>query len=210
MSTGRYYFIPQYDHFKQCRANKEYNESLIAEYLAQDPRTLFGIKEYANIDSIQYYRRIGDIGYTTEVSGGGGGGGGVNVDGAVAGGLLFGPTGAIIGGQVGTEIKIDAIQSRTVKHDDRKTLLRLKDEDGSYEELTLPVKYYDALLKLLPEKDYEQVMESHKRDAQATSYTEENPLMDVARQIRDFKELLDIGAITVEEFEKKKKQLLDT
>lgn len=66
-----------------------------------------------NLSDIKFYRVEGAVHYTTEVSGGG-----VNMQGAMAGYVLAGGAAAIIGSQVGTEIK-----SSTTQHDERRLLL---------------------------------------------------------------------------------------
>lgn len=66
-----------------------------------------------NLSDIKFYRVEGAVHYTTEVSGGG-----VNMQGALAGYVLAGGAAAIIGSQVGTEIK-----SSTTQHDERRLLL---------------------------------------------------------------------------------------
>ena len=53
-----------------------------------------------------------------------------------------------------------------------------------------------------------QLVEDKIRSAQVTKNSTAQGVKSSAEQIREFKELLDIGAITQEEFEKKKIQLL--
>lgn len=99
------------------------------------------------LKDIKMYRIEGNVHYTSDVSGGG-----ANLGGAVAGGLLFGGAGAVVGSKVGTNI-----QTETVKTDDRKIALyylehnALKVEkidcDGDIDD-TLEV-----LRKLIPQKD---------------------------------------------------------
>ena len=99
------------------------------------------------LENIKMYRVEGNVHYTSDVSGGG-----ANLGGAVAGGLLFGGAGAVVGSKVGTNI-----HTETVKTDDRKLVLyylennALKAEkidcDGDIDD-TLEV-----LRKLMPQKD---------------------------------------------------------
>jgi len=54
-----------------------------------------------------------------------------------------------------------------------------------------------------------QLVEGKIRDAQLGKTSPTKNVKSAAEQIREFKELLDMGAITNEEFEKKKAQLLE-
>ena len=53
-----------------------------------------------------------------------------------------------------------------------------------------------------------QLVEGKIRETQAGKTSSTQPLKSAAEQIREFKELLDMGAITQEEFDQKKSQLL--
>ncbi len=53
-----------------------------------------------------------------------------------------------------------------------------------------------------------QLVEGKNRETQAGKTSSTQPLKSAAEQIREFKELLDMGAITQEEFDQKKSQLL--
>lgn len=64
-------------------------------------------------ENIKFYTVQGDKQYITNLSGGG-----VNMQAAITGGLLFGSTGAIIGSNIGTELR-----TTTETKDDRKILL---------------------------------------------------------------------------------------
>lgn len=61
---------------------------------------------------------------------------------------------------------------------------------------------YSILTKLIPEKEYEVVVQSGKA-ASTTSDTK-----SAADEVREYKKLLDEGIISTEEFEKKKNELL--
>lgn len=152
-------------------------------------------------DKIIFFQEKGDIQYSTSVTGGGGSGGGVNASGAFIGGLLFGDVGAILGSRAGTELHINPIQSQTQEHDNRYVVLRYKGTSGNIIEEKFAYHYYDKVfMKLIPEKEYSHVNIQREQKPQNT----EEPLM----KIKQLKELLDMGAITQEEFDAKKKQFL--
>lgn len=166
------------------------------------------------LNSIEYYNEVGNLQYTSEVQGGGGGG--ANVYGAIKGGLLFGAAGAIVGSQVGTESK--PISTTVRKHDNRSVRFVYKDSMGVHD-VVLPHEDLDALLTLIPDKKYDTVMLKNQEDIQANQ-TVGKPLVeskeevkstinsDVVEQLKQLKELLDIGILTQEEFNRKKNELL--
>ncbi len=100
------------------------------------------IKDVYPIKQIAFFREVGNVQYTTSVSGGG-----VNLAGAVVGGMVAGAAGAVIGSR-------QAVTSSTETHDDRKVVLKLN--DGT--EMVYNYKYYDYFIKLIPEKEYSFVM----------------------------------------------------
>lgn len=99
-----------------------------------------------NLSDIKLYRIEGGIHYTSDVSGGG-----VNMEGALAGALLAGGAAAIIGSQIGTEIK-----TTTTQHDKRRLML-YHVENGiikvEYIECNNIDRTLEALRKLIPQKE---------------------------------------------------------
>lgn len=140
------------------------------------------------IDSIQYFAREGQVTSETQISGGGSSS---NLTGAVIGGLIAGPAGAIIGGQN----KMAPIQSTTVRHDDRKTVLVYNKG-----RLEFAWQDYEAFMKLIPEKELSVVQ-------LATAQAKQKE-RSVADQLRELKSLHDEGLLTDEEFEEKRQQLV--
>ena len=110
------------------------------------------------VSDILYFCHDGEINYNTVVEGGGGFGGGVNTSGALLGGLLFGGIGALIGSQIGTEVKIEPVRSSIQKTDTRKTLLVKRSgnslcvEEFAYDD-------YNAFVQLLPHKERKYVLD---------------------------------------------------
>lgn len=126
---------------------------------------------------------------------------------AIAGGIAFGGVGAIVGGVVGHKAKeycealkvaisLNDVITPVVNIDfiDKKTLLT----DKRY------ITVLDQARKLISELQVS-VNKVHDNDDIAVS---SSPSVSAADEIKKFKELLDIGAITEEEYEEKKKQLL--
>ena len=158
------------------------------------------------LDKIKHFKMVGSIGYSSEVHGGGGSGGGVNMGGAVAGGLLFGGVGAIIGSQLGTETRIDAIKTKVTEHDNRKVEFFYEDESGTTVSLMFGPSAYDCLMKLIPEKAFDAVVSNAPQSEEVAQPTA--PASTSLSQLKELKELLDMGIISQEEFDAKKKQIL--
>jgi len=158
--------------------------------------------KHISLSNIQYFKVEGSEQYISEVSGGG-----VNLRGAVAGGLLGGGAAAVIGSQLGTETK-----TKVVKKDDRKVVIvyskndKLKVLNSESYDIEATVR---ALRKLIPKKE-ESVFIGNKTVNNKTvrNKTVKGDSNSNFDDIKKFKELLDNGIITQEEFDAKKKQLL--
>ena len=90
------------------------------------------------LDRIEKFERGGEVYRDTRVSGG------IDLGGAVAGGLLMGGIGAVIGGMV-------PVTSTTVTHDTRETLLLLEGVESLA--IYFPMEAYDVFLRLMPAKE---------------------------------------------------------
>ena len=145
------------------------------------------------IDKIKYFRLIGQKYVTTEITGGGGGGS--SLKGAVIGGLIAGDVGAV----VGSRKAVDEVKGTSTVHDEQVVLLYSSDLK---QVITFNSNAYSILTKLIPEKEYEVVVQSGKEVPTA------NDTKSAADAVREYKKLLDEGIISTEEFEKKKKELL--
>ena len=156
-----------------------------------------GIKLLAKsipLDRILYYKLEGAVQHLSNVHGGG-----VNLQGAAVGAVLGGGAAAIIGSQVGTETR-----TQFVKQDDRKITIffnlngRLNTINVQSADMDITLK---AFRRLIPQKEESVVqVESHKKQQPAA--------LSSADELKKFKELLDCGVISQEEFDAKKKQLL--
>lgn len=151
------------------------------------------------LNDIVFFYKAGDVSFTTETYGGGGNT--INVGGAVKGAILAGAVGAYIGGQKG--VNQSPIYTTTKKHDDRCVILRIRDENGGMKELVFKKEMYEHFMALIPEKEITNI------NCQAAPQAEEIT-SDPIEKIKGLKSLLDLGAITQEEFDEKKKQLLNS
>lgn len=141
------------------------------------------------IDKIKYFRLIGQKYVTTEITGGGS-----SLKGAVIGGMIAGDVGV-----VGSRKAVDEVKSTSTVHDEQVVLLYSSDLK---QVITFNSNAYSILTKLIPEKEYEVVVQSGK-EALTT-----NDSKSAADAVREYKKLLYEGIISTQEFEKKKKELL--
>lgn len=139
---------------------------------------------------IEYYRMCGDKRAETKVQTGNTG---VNVKGAIVGGIIAGEAGAVIGSQHNR----NNVFSTTQHFDDRYVELLYKNS-GVTNKLKLSVTAYTYLEDWYPDKEYGYVI-SHSKASDNEPFDE----------IKKYKDLLDTGIITQDEFEKKKKDLLN-
>ena len=162
------------------------------------------------LNNIVYYQDKGDLTYSTSISGGGGSSKSMSIGGSVLGGLLFGEAGAIIGSRAGTGVHINEVQSETIEHDNRYVILRYQDKIKGYVDIQLDYDTYDALNKLIPDKEYSYVSLNKETVALESGQIEQQKSFDEipVKQLRQLKELLDDGIITQSDFDAKKKQLL--
>ncbi len=147
------------------------------------------------LDDIRYFKIEGEQHFVSSVSGGG-----ANLQGAAVGALIAGGAGAIIGSQLGTETTTQI----SVRDTRRITLLyRNGDEWSNLDIRSLdPEETIAAFRKLIPQKEDS----SAQIDAIETA-----PMPQLGTSIEDlkkYKDLLDCGIITQEEFDAKKKQIL--
>lgn len=118
---------------------------------------------------------------------------GMNIKGAIVGGLIAGDAGAIIGSQHNRNIVYS-----TTRHIDERCVELFCKIDGKTQVIKLGVNAYSLLEKWYPEKSYDYVV-SHPKSSEISAFDE----------IKKYKELLDSGIITQDEFSIKKKELLN-
>lgn len=177
------------------KANSERERAQLAKTLQQVKVNIE--VETINISNILYFEEKGELSHVSEVYGGGSMD--VNYGGAIIGDLLFGSTGALIGSRVGTGT--DPIMTSVKEIDNRYVSMMLKKDDGEIESKTFPYTYYDAFMKLIPEKEKGFIGMSSNTQVQEKNTNNFD-------EIKKFKELFDMGIITEKEFQEKKKELL--
>lgn len=161
---------------------------------------------------IAYYKVEGTTQYVSDVKGGG-----ANVAGAVYGGIIAGGAGAVVGSQVGTEIKTDI-----VRKDDRR-LFFYYTKDGVLKNEEIITDNIDYVLSLLrewmPDKEYSYVVANNNKSPMSESKAlphndtprieaQATPVKHSYAELKELKELLDLGIITQEEFDRKKREIL--
>ncbi|SDL23392.1 SHOCT domain-containing protein [Natronincola ferrireducens] len=199
----RKYNIPQDAKLvRYYKGNPNINKGYIKFYTWKDEKNINFVDSEFNIDigkvqmqldDIKYYYIIGDI--YNEMSIEGGGNGGSSLGGAVVGGLVAGGAGAVIGSRK----KNDPIKTINKKVDERKTIVVIKENNKVFN-MEFEGKTYDVLLELLPEKE---------RDYVKIISTKENNEDWLYKQIEKLASLKNEGILTEEEFQGKKKALLE-
>ncbi|MCR1973069.1 hypothetical protein NSA52_02850 [Clostridium sporogenes] len=122
------------------------------------------------LKNLEYYATQGNISKETKISGCGGEIGGNSIGGAIAGGA-----GAVIGSRKkGT---IQPISSEIITNDDRETFLNYF-VDGVKHSMFFDYEDYTTLLKIMPEKDYNNFVNSYLLKGSKSSITEQ--LKDLA------------------------------
>lgn len=144
-----------------------------------------------DISSIIYYALHGKK--ETHVAGGNNSS--PNTKGAIAGGVLGGTTGAIIGSTIPQRPTMPLIWDT----DDRCVELAY-DEAGFIKKLKLGPNTYPLLMEWIPEKEYSQV------EYRKTCASDDDSKI---QQLKKYKGLLDDGIITETDFEAKKRELLN-
>ena len=190
--------------YKTDKKRDYLEDEFVPQMLKMDDKDMFAVT-IIPMEDIVSFQLVGNIDRVTTTSGGGGGGGQPNLGGALLGGLLFGTAGAIIGAQTG--IYIDPIKSSTTEYDTRKTLLNIKNAQGVAETKELPFYYAEVFTKVIPEKEFS-FIQAEKSSDKAIKEEKAQDTNSI-EALKKFKELLDMGVITQEEFDAKKKQLLD-
>ena len=172
-------------------------------------------KHKIKLDDIIFYTTDGIIENYTITSGGGTSGNINELKARLAqksDGRLLGKDSPFLSGDMAAmysmlqDIKVDPITTRVVSDDQRMVILKTKNMDLIFSRIANFYPYKDDiymfLVDKLPDKDLERmnVLKENNKDSKSS-----NSNLD---EIKKLKELLDMGAITKEEFEKKKKELL--
>ena len=183
---GTIIIFPTEDHLKAEHIDYKTHPEDIETLIDQNDIPVFIIP----LSAIKYYNMVGTEKSETNIQTANTG---VNVKGAIIGGLIAGDAGAIIGSQHNTHNVYS-----TTRHIDERCIELYYTEDGATRIIKLSTDALSSLEKWCPEKAYGFVIS--QPEAAKTSAVDE---------IKRYKELLDAGIITPDEFDVKKKQLLN-
>ncbi|PIH03056.1 hypothetical protein [Clostridium combesii] len=152
------------------------------------------------LNALEYYTTQGNISKETKISGGGGEVGGSSIGGAIAGGVIAGGAGAVIGSR--KKGSIQPIKSEIITNDDRETFLNYF-VDGVKHSMFFGYGDYTTLLKIMPEKDYNNFVNAYLAKGSKSSKS------SITQQLKDLADLKEKEILTEDEFNEKKKILLD-
>ncbi|MFW2487570.1 SHOCT domain-containing protein [Clostridium chromiireducens] len=144
------------------------------------------------IENVQFYTRNGDYSVISNIEGGG-----VDVGGAIIGGVVAGGVGALLAGR-------ERITTTNKEIDDRNTYLYYV-ESNQNKRMVFTSQGYKVLLKLIPEKEIGYI--ENKKIVEASKPKEDNN--NVYKDIEKLAELKEKGILTEDEFNQKKRLLLD-
>jgi len=197
VQEGKLCFIPTRNELRYFRDNSGnyFSGSMLDEHLR-----LFYTCTQIPIESINSFFPSGDLYQEHKISGGGDGG--RDVAGALAGYFVAGPLGMLIGGRRKTE----AIKSKLITHDTRKTIISYYQDEEEYW-VALENDDYRVLDDLIPEKNYDFVIEV-KRQGLKQKLAGVDTSYEITEQIKALAKLKDEGILTEDEFMEKKKELL--
>ncbi len=150
--------------------------------------------ERISLDSIEYFTKSGEEHYYNKISGGGGGG--TSIGGAIIGGALAGPVGAVIGSRK----KVKKIKSEVEKIDNSQTIICFL-SDGERRYLIFSSSdLYNYLLKAIPEYEINHINMNEKSNADGNNISE---------RLKELSGLYKDGIITEQEFQTAKQNLLN-
>lgn len=153
------------------------------------------------VNQIEYFSKRGEVFRENKISGGGGGGS--SIGGAVAGGLIAGEAGAVIGSRK----KVNEIKSELITHDTRETFINYF-VDNERHSLFFENNAFQIFNDLIPEKEFS-IVNAVRSSELIKNQVSANSQKSVTDQLRELAKLRDDGIITENEFNEKKKQLLD-
>lgn len=153
------------------------------------------------VNQIEYFSKRGEVFRENKISGGGGGGS--SIGGAVAGGLIAGEAGAVIGSRK----KVNEIKSELITHDTRETFVNYFVGNERHS-LFFDDSAFQTFNDLIPEKEFS-IINAVKSSELIKNQISANDQKSVTDQLRELAKLRDDGIITENEFNEKKKQLLD-
>jgi len=155
------------------------------------------------ISKIKYYYTSGDKYYENKISGGGSTG--PNVAGAIIGEQIAGIGGAIVMGQS----KTNPIESKLIVHDERRTVIAYREDQGMITKYLLPFDFYEVLYDVLPDLSRD-VVENPLKKAQASSKQEQEISSDqIEAKLKKLLDLRNSGLIDDQDYQEQKSKLLN-
>ena len=155
------------------------------------------------ISKIKYYYTSGDKYYENKISGGGSTG--PNVAGAIIGEQIAGIGGAIVMGQS----KTNPIESKLIVHDERRTVIAYREDQGMITKYLLPFDFYEVLYDLLPDLSRD-IVENPLKKAQASSKQEQEISTDqIEAKLKKLLDLRNSGLIDDQDYQEQKSKLLN-
>jgi hypothetical protein len=161
--------------------------------------------EVIDFDDIYYWKVEGQLRRDTVILGGGSSGGGISLGGAMLGGVLAGDAGMIIGGR--EKLTINPIYSEIEEKDERLVeLVYIKGKENK--KMVFPFSQVDFFKLNLPQKTPDFANISTKKNTnKGRTAIDEN---EFEIKINKLETLLSKKIITQEEFDKKRKELIDS
>ncbi|MDO4926496.1 MAG: hypothetical protein Q3980_12685 [Turicibacter sp.] len=154
-------------------------------------RVLIQNKIALDINKINYYTIQGDRYVTTDVQGGG-----ASLGKALIGGVIAGGAGAVIASR-------EKITSNTNVVDERNTMISYN-ENGIDINIILSSDAYNYLLKWIPNKEYQFVINSETK----LNKNDKNETKSLLNEIKELVKLKEMGMLNEEEFNLMKKEIL--
>lgn len=154
------------------------------------------------ISKIKYYYTSGDKYYENKISGGGSTG--PNVAGAIIGEQIAGIGGAIVMGQS----KTNPIESKLIVHDERRTVIAYREDQGMITKYLLPFDFYEVLYDVIPDLSRDAV-ENPLKKAQAYTKQEQGISSDqIEAKLKKLLDLRNSGLIDDQDYQEQKSKLL--
>ena len=170
-------------------------------FMCDDKKSLSSVvHEELKLNDINYYFDSG-VHYTeNKISGGGGGAS--TLGGAVVGGVLFGPVGAVIGSRK----KVDSVTSKLLVHDTRETILKYTKQGSEYF-IHFVLDELKVLYSLIPRKNFDYVMREEEKQFSKVKSTN-NASDDLTNRLRRLKQMKDEGFLNDQEYEAKRQEII--
>lgn len=160
------------------------------------------------LDDIEFYTKDGSVSYTNKVINKGQN---ISITGAVVGGIVAGGAGAVIG--AGKDA--NKLENVTVTHDKVKTYIYYKINDEVKLAKVEGENFYSYILSKVPEKEYSYILKKQIEEQKTIQERniedkEKQNEEDVTARFEKLDKLYKAGIITNEEYQLKRKEIIDT